>query len=72
MIPLDLSNPVILRRTLEELETRLIVVATPISPIDQLPLAATLEEAVAKINELVAGHNATVAALNATNTSDRP
>ena len=72
MIPLDLSNPVILRRTLEELETRLIIVATPISPIDQLPLDATLEEAVAKINELVSGHNAVVAVLNATNTSDRP
>jgi len=37
-----------------------------------LPLDATLEEAVAKINELVSGHNAVVAVLNATNTSDRP
>ena len=72
MIPLDLSDPTVLRRTLEELETRLIVVATPISSVTKLAPAATLEEAVAKINELVDGHNAVVAVLNATNTSDRP
>jgi len=72
MIPLDIQDPVVLRRTLEELESKIIVVATPISTINKLHPDADLATAVLKINEIVDGFNAVVVALNATNTSDRP
>jgi len=72
MIPLNLDNEVVLRRTLEELEAKIIVVATPISPVNRLHPDADLATAVLKINELINGFNAVVVALNATNTSDRP
>ena len=72
MIPLNLEDPVILRRTLEEMEAKIIIVATPISPINKIHPDADLVTAVLKINEIVDGFNAVVVALNATNTSDRP
>jgi len=72
MIPLNIDDPVVLRRTLEDMEAKIIVVATPISPINKLNPASTLEVVEAKVNELVDGFNAVVVALNATNTSDRP
>ena len=72
MIPLSIDDPVVLRRTLEELEAKIIIVATPISPINKIHPDADLATAVLKINEIVDGFNAVVVALNATNTSDRP
>ncbi len=72
MIPLNIDDPVVLRRTLEELEAKIIVVATPISPVNKLPVDADLATSVLKVNELIDGFNAVVVALNATNTSDRP
>ena len=72
MIPLNINDPVVLRRTLEELESKIIIVATPISPVNKLNPGATLEEVEAKVNEVVDGFNAVIVALNATNTSDRP
>ncbi len=72
MIPLNIDDPVVLRRTLEELEAKIIVVATPISPVNKLPVDADLTTSVLKVNELIDGFNAVVVALNATNTSDRP
>ncbi len=72
MIPLNIDDPVVLRRTLEDLEAKIIVVATPISPINKLNPGSTLEVVEAKVNEIVDGFNAVVVALNATNTSDRP
>lgn len=72
MIPLSIDEPNVLRRTLEELESKLIIVATPISPVDKLPTDADLATTIARVNEVIEGFNAVVVVLNATNTSDRP
>ncbi len=72
MIPLNIDDPVVLRRTLEELETRIVILATPITPIDALPVGSTLEETVGKVNEMISGLNAVITTLNLTNTSDKP
>ena len=71
MIPVNIDDPVVLRRTLEDLEAKIIIVATPISPVNKLNPGSTLEVVEAKVNELVDGFNAVVVALNATNTSDK-
>jgi len=71
MIPLNIEDSTVLRRTLEELEASIIVLGTPITPIDKLPLAATSDEVIAKINSVIVGLNATITILNNTNTSDR-
>ena len=72
MIPLSLEDTTVLRRTLEELEMGLIVVSTPISPVDVLPVDADLTAVIDKVDEVIKGFNSVVSLLNATNTSDRP
>jgi len=72
MIPINIDDPVVLRRTLEELETRIAILPTPITPVNTLDDAAVIEEIVLKTNEIVEGLNAVIVALNATNTSDKP
>jgi len=71
MIPLNIDDAIVLRRTLEELETRIVILPIPITPIDQLPLGSTLEETVDKVNEMISGLNAVITTLNLTNTSDK-
>jgi len=71
MIPLNIDDTIVLRRTLEELELGIIVLTTPITPIDELPLGSTLEETVDKVNEMISGLNAVITTLNLTNTSDK-
>ena len=58
MIPLDITDEVVLRRTLEEIEARLPLQEVQVSPVDKLAYDADLATTVAKVNELVDGLNA--------------
>ncbi len=58
MIPLDITDEVVLRRTLEDIEARLPLQEVQVSPVDKLAYDADLATTVAKVNELVDGLNA--------------
>ena len=69
MIPLNLDDQVVLRRTLEEMEARIPIRHNPVSPIEELALDADLATVLAKTNEVVQGFNALVTELGLTETS---
>ncbi len=72
MIPIDIEDPVVLRRALEDLESKITVLATPVTPINDLVEAPDLDAVSIKVSEIVSGLNAVITALNLTNTSDKP
>ncbi len=53
MIPLNIEDPEVLRRTLEELEQKIPSTDKPITPVSRLELTADLATTVAKVNQLV-------------------
>ena len=66
MIPLDLNNPAVLRRTLEEIEAQLIV-TPPLANVEKLTpqvAAPTLEEVVVKVNEVIGVVNSVTSLIN--------
>lgn len=66
MIDINLENPVVLRRALEDLDRRTVVVRTPVASVEELPLAALAPDAILKINELVVVVNSISTILNST------
>ena len=66
MIPMDIDDTTVLRRTLEEIEAQLLV-TPPIAGIEKLTpevLAPTLEEVVVKVNELIGVVNSMSSLIN--------
>ena len=63
MIPLDITNPVVLRRTLEEMEASIINLDAPITPIEPLDTAADLATVLDKVNDLIVSYNTLIANL---------
>ena len=69
MIALDLDEPTVLRRTLEELEAKQITFTNPMTPLTTLASAATLEEVIVKTNDIINSYNDLITQLNATDTT---
>jgi len=65
MIPPGIDNPDVLRRTLEEIENKQIVLNQPIATVDTLAEDADMARVIVKINELSEVLNTVVATLNA-------
>ncbi|RLG27420.1 hypothetical protein DRO03_12050 [Methanosarcinales archaeon] len=53
MIPLDITNEEVLRRTLEEIEDSIPILEGSTLTVTALPDGATIEEATLKINQLI-------------------
>jgi len=66
MIPLDIADPVVLRRTLEELEASIPKLANSIGTINKLDDTADLTEVIHKVNEIAGTVNLLSFALNTT------
>lgn len=69
MIPLNIEDTTVLRRTLEEIESRLIEIPAPLRLISELTYVdgvTTLEDVLVKVNEIVVALNTVNAVLNAT------
>jgi len=68
MIPLDITDEVVLRRTLEELEERLPELAEYLQQIDEIVVVSgtptTIEQLTSKVNDIVVVLNAVTTALN--------
>jgi len=67
MIPLNIEDPTVLRRTLEELEASIPVLAQQAKTVTVLEDSATTDEIIVKVNELVGTVNLLIATLNSTN-----
>ncbi len=65
MIPPGIDNPDVLRRTLEEIENKQIVLNQPIATVDTLADDADMARVIVKINDISEVLNTVVAALNA-------
>ncbi len=66
MIPLDIDDPVVLRRTLEEIEASIPNLKDAAGTITILAESADLVTVIDKVNELVGTVNLLSAALNST------
>ncbi len=66
MIPLDIDDPVVLRRTLEEIEASIPNLKDTTGTITILAESADLVMVIDKVNELVGTVNLLSAALNST------
>ncbi len=64
MIPLDIDDPVVLRRTLEEMEASIPKLQESISTIVVLEDTADLAQVIAKVNEGVGTVNLLTSSLN--------
>jgi len=64
MIPLDLSDDTVLRRTLEELEAGIPVLSDSARPLTTLPSGSDLAHIELKVNELVVTINLLIDSLN--------
>ncbi len=64
MIPLDIDDPVVLRRTLEEMEASIPKLQEAIGTIVVLEDTADLAQVIAKVNELVGTVNLLTSSLN--------
>jgi len=64
MIGIDLEDPIVLRRALEDLEVGQQLLDSPLRPLEVLPSGSTLEEAIEKLNKTIELVNASVTALN--------
>ena len=64
MIPLDIADPVVLRRTLEELEASIPKLSNSIGTINKLDDTADLTEVIHKVNEIAGTVNLLSSALN--------
>ena len=67
MIPLDITDEVVLRRTLEEIEASIPKLAESTRTTEELASVATSEEIVAHINQLSGNVNLIIAALDRNN-----
>ena len=66
MIPLNIEDPEVLRRTLLELEKSVPKFDVALSPITELEDSADIVATVAKVNEVIRSINALFAELNTT------
>ncbi len=64
MIPLDIDDPVVLRRTLEEMEASIPKLQESIGTIVVLEDTADLAQVIKKVNELVGTVNLLTSSLN--------
>ncbi len=64
MIPLDIDDPVVLRRTLEEMEASIPKLQEAIGTIVVLEDTADLAQVIKKVNELVGTVNLLTSSLN--------
>ncbi len=64
MIPINIDDPLVLRRTLEDIEARIIIHDTPLSPVPPLLESDKLGDAIIRINEIADALNLVITRLN--------
>ena len=64
MIPLNITDEVVLRRTLEEIEASIPKLEYSLTPIGALEEGATIEEVTFTVNEIVLSLNALINTFN--------
>jgi len=67
MIPLDIENPVVLRRALEEMEASIPKLDQSATTVNVVEDGSDLATVTAKVNELVGSINLIISALNSEN-----
>ena len=64
MIPINIDDNDVLRRTLLELEESIPALDIPLTPIEELPVNADVSLTVGKVNEIIRSVNALYTSLN--------